>query len=176
MLPPEQVVDHLRILRTQIPEVTPLTAEQKKSLRQRAKFSTAIVQSSINVIGASDGVSQALGHPAEDVRQMVDDSLRWSAVEDELKTTLNGVAGGNLIRRQRIALIAAQAYAIGSQLVRDPAHAGLVPHVQEVKRLKSFTRRKKAQTAPQPTRLHLMRCRHPPGPRITACRPSTAAP
>ncbi len=61
---------------------------------------------------------------------------------------LNGVAGANLIRRQRIALIAGQAFNIGTQLARDPANAVLVPHLQEVKRLKSVKRRKKAAQAP----------------------------
>ena len=69
-------------------------------------------------------------------------------MEDELRTTLSGVSGANLIRRQRVALIAAQAVTIGSQLARDPAHAVLVPHLEEVKRLKSFKRRKKAAQAP----------------------------
>ena len=73
---------------------------------------------------------------------------RLTAVEDELRTMLNGVSGANLIRRQRIALISAQAFTIGSQLARDPANAVLVPHVQEIKRLKSFSRRKKAAQAP----------------------------
>jgi hypothetical protein len=64
---------------------------------------------------------------------------------------LNGIAGANLVRRQRIALITEQAYSIGSQLARDPAHAVLVPHVQEVKRLKrSAARRKKPAQAPAP--------------------------
>jgi hypothetical protein len=61
---------------------------------------------------------------------------------------LSGIAGANLIRRQRIALIASQAFSIGAQLARDPAHAVLVPHVQEIRRLKSFKRRKKAAPAP----------------------------
>jgi hypothetical protein len=39
---------------------------------------------------------------------------------------LNGVAGANLVRRQRIALIAGQAFNIGTQLARDPANAVLV--------------------------------------------------
>ena len=61
---------------------------------------------------------------------------------------LNGVAGANLVRRQRIALIAGQAFNIGAQLARDPANAVLKPHLDEVKRLKSFKRRKKAAQAP----------------------------
>jgi hypothetical protein len=147
MLPPEQVVDRLRTLRSQIPAIAHLTARQRKLVRDRIRISDAVIQSSINVIGASDGVAQAVGHPAEDVRQMVDDGVRWSAVEDELKATLNGVAGGNLVRRQRLALFALQAYIIGLQLARDPANAGLVPHVQEVRRLRRIARRRKAKTA-----------------------------
>ena len=147
---PEQVVEQLRSLRAQIPEVAPLTVEQRKVLRAQSRVSNDIVQASINVIGASDNIAQAVGQPSEDVRQLVDESNRWTAVEDELKTTLNGVAGGNLVRRHRIAFIAGVAYNLASRLARDPAHAGLVPHVQEVKRLKSFARRKKAQAAPQP--------------------------
>jgi len=74
--------------------------------------------------------------------------LRRRAVEDELRTMLQGVAGANLIRRQRVGLIAAQAAGIGAQLARDPANALLLPHVQEVRRLRRFTRRRKPAPAP----------------------------
>jgi len=147
-LTPEAVVDQLRALRAQVGEVTPLTTAQRRALRARAKASNPILQASINVIGALENVAQAVGQPAADVRQMYDDANRWTAVEDELRTMLNGIAGANLVRRQRIALITEQAYTIGSQLARDPAHAVLVPHVQEVKRLKRSARRKKTAQAP----------------------------
>jgi len=150
-LTPEAVVDQLRTMRGQIAEVTPLTPQQRKALRSSsAHTSNPILQASINVIGALDNVSQAIGQPAADVRAMHEEANRWTAAEDELRSMLNGIAGANLIRRQRIALIAAQAFTIGSQLARDPAHAVLVPHVQEIKRLKSFKRRKKAAPAPVP--------------------------
>jgi hypothetical protein len=147
-LAPEAAVEQLRVMRGQIAEVAPLTPAQRKTLRNHGRTSNPILQASINVIGALDNVAQAVGQPAEEVRQLVDEANRWTAVEDELRAMLNGVAGANLIRRQRIALVAAQAYTIGSQLARDPAHAVLVPHVQEIKRLKSFKRRKKASQAP----------------------------
>jgi len=150
MLSPEQVVEQVRAVRTQIAEVTPLTSKQKKTLRGRTRLSSEVVQESISVLGASDGTAQALGKPSEEVRQMVEESNRWMAAEAELRTTLDGVAGANLVRRQRIALLAGQAYNIATQLARDPAHAVLLPHVQEIKRLKSFKRRKKSQPAPQP--------------------------
>ena len=60
---------------------------------------------------------------------------------------LSGVAGANIIRRQGVSLIAAQAYNIGSELARDPANASLVRHVQEIRRLKSFSQRKKGAQA-----------------------------
>ncbi|MCU1349949.1 MAG: hypothetical protein JWO56_2979, partial [Acidobacteria bacterium] len=51
----------------------------------------------------------------------------------------------------RLAVIAMQAYTIGSQLAKDPDKAVLVPHVEEVKRLKGVARRKKpTQAAPTP--------------------------
>jgi len=149
-LAPEAVVDQLRVLSTQMGEVTPLTAAQRKALRGRLRTPNPVLQAQINVIGALDNVEQAIGQPADGVRSLHEESNRWTAVEDELRTMLNGIAGANLIRRQRVELIAGRAYGIGSQLARDPAHAVLVPHVQEIKRLKSFSRRKKAAPAPNP--------------------------
>jgi hypothetical protein len=147
-LTPEAVVDGLRAFRAQMGEMTPLTRAQRKKLHDAVRASNPVLQASINVIGALDNVSQAVGQPAGNVRQLYDEANRWTAAEDELRSMLNGVAGANLIRRQHIALVAGRAYSIGTQLARDPAHAVLVPHVQEVKRLKSFSRRKKAAQAP----------------------------
>ncbi len=146
---PEAVVEALRTMRAEMGgDVTPLTSAQRKTLRDKTRTSNPVLQASINVIGALDNIAQAVGQPASDVRQMCDEANRWTAVEDELRSMLNGIAGANLVRRQRISLVATQASAIGKQLVRDPANAVLVPHVQEIKRLKSFTRRKKAAPAP----------------------------
>jgi hypothetical protein len=78
-----------------------------------------------------------------------DDSLRWDAAAEEARAFLKGIEGANLNRRQRLALIATQAYAIGSQLAKDPGKAVLLPHVEEVKRLKGVSRRKKAAKGPQ---------------------------
>jgi hypothetical protein len=139
---PETIVDQLRTMRSQIAEVTPLNAQQRLSARRRLLASNEVLQASINAIGASPIVSTAVGQ-AEDVRSLHEESNRWTAVEDELKGLLNGVAGANLIRRQRLALIAGQTFTISKQLVRDPANAQLVPHVEEIHRLKSAKRRKK---------------------------------
>jgi len=148
LLTPEAVVEQLRSMRGQIGEVTPLTPEQRKTLRNGVRASNPVLQASINVIGALDIVQQAVGQPADEVRQLYDEANRWTAAEDELRAMLSGIAGANLIRRQRVALLAARAVGIGTQLARDPAHAVLLPHVQEIKRLKSFKRRKKGAPAP----------------------------
>jgi hypothetical protein len=145
---PEAVVEALRALRPQIGDVTPLTSAQRRTLRSQSRTSNPVLQASINVLGALDTIAQAVGTAPAEVRQMYDDANRWTAVEDELRTMLNGVSSSNLIRRQRISFLATQAATIGSQLARDPANAVLVPHVQEVKRLKSFKRRKKPAQAP----------------------------
>jgi hypothetical protein len=146
----EAVIAQLRTMRSQIDDVAPLSKEQRKLVKQRLRIQTKpIVEASINVIGVLDNVSQAIGQPLDEVRQLQDDSLRWDAVADEARAFLKGIEGANLNRRQRLALIATQAYAIGSQLAKDPAKAVLVPHVEEVKRLKGVSRRKKTAQAPQ---------------------------
>lgn len=150
-LAPEGVIEQLRILRSQIAEVAPLSQEQRKLVKQRVRLHTKpVLDASINVIGVLDNVSQALGQPLDDVRQLQDDLLRWDAVVNEARAFLKCIEGGTLIRRQRLTIIATQAYAIGTQLAKDPEKAVLLPHVEEVKRLKGVSRRKKATPPPPP--------------------------
>ncbi|HYK05259.1 MAG TPA: hypothetical protein VE974_26145 [Thermoanaerobaculia bacterium] len=148
-LEPEAVLELLRALRAQIGDVTPLTVAERQLLRRRAKLSNPVLQASINMIGALEQVSLAVAQPVDGVRRMDDETNRWTAVEDELRMMLQGIAGANLVRRQRVTLIAGQAYLIGAQLARDPANAVLRPHVEEIKRLKRIIRRKKAGEAEQ---------------------------
>jgi len=148
-LTPEAVIAQLRTMRSQIDDVAPLSKEQRKLVKQRLRMQTKpVVEASINVIGVLDNVSQAIGQPLDEVRQLQDDSLRWDAVAEEARAFLKGIEGANLIRRQRLALIGTQAYTIGTQLAKDPAKAVLVPHVEEVKRLKAASRRRKTTQAP----------------------------
>jgi hypothetical protein len=147
---PQSVVEQLRAITNTIPEVQPLTADQKKRLKALyGRMNNEILQASINVIGASDVVQQSVGEP-ENARALYDDSNRWTEVEDQLRTMLSAISGANIIRRQRLALIASRAYGIGNQLARDPEHAMLQPQLAEIKRLKAIARGKK-QPAPSPT-------------------------
>jgi hypothetical protein len=147
-LSPEAVVEQLRAIRSQLADLAPLTPKQRKTLLKRAQMAPEVLQASISVIGASDDVSSAIKQPVGDVHVLQDETNRWNAVEDELKALWNGVSGANLVRRSRLTLIAAQAYAIGTQLTRDPANVLLVPHIQEVKRLRKAAQRKPPQKTP----------------------------
>jgi hypothetical protein len=151
-LTPEAVIEQLRILRSQIDDFAPLPQEQRTLLKKRLRLHThPILDASINVIGVLDNISQALGQPLGHVRQLQDDLLRWDAVIDEARAFLKGLEGSTLVRRQRLTIIATQAYAIGTQLAKDPENAVLLPHVEEVKRLKRVSRRRKTNPpAPAP--------------------------
>lgn len=155
-LTPQAVVEQLRAIRNQIAEVQPLTPEQKKSFRGLSRnMNNETLQASISVIGSSDIIQQSVGK-SEDARSLYDESNRWTEVEDELRTMLSGIAGANVVRRQRLALIASRAYGIGNQLARDEEHVILKPQLAEVKRLKTLARGKKREPngpspAPQPT-------------------------
>jgi len=147
----EEVVTQLRALQEQIPDIAPLTTPERKILREQARVDESVVQASITLISASDKVQQAVGQEAIDLRVLVEERLRWGAVENELKAMLIGVADANLVRRQRAGVTAARAYAIGLQLGRDPENAELRPHLEEVKRLRKLTSRRKRNQPPTPT-------------------------
>ncbi|HEX7153586.1 MAG TPA: hypothetical protein VF618_19010 [Thermoanaerobaculia bacterium] len=150
-LEPEEVIAQLRTLRSQIDAVEPLSKEQRKLVRQRLRvLPKPVVEASINVIGVLENLSQAIGQPLDEVRQLQAETLRWEAVVDEARAFLKGIEGANLNRRQRLAVIAGQAYTIGSQMAKDPAKSVLVPHLEEVKRLKGAARRRKGARAAQP--------------------------
>ena len=150
-LSPEAILEQLHTLRAQIGDITPLTAAQRKALRGHAKTPNDVVQASINVIDGADVIAEAVGQPAADLRDLFTEAINWNRVEDELRNLWSGVAGANLIRRQHIAVVSGRAFSISAQLARDPAHAVLLPQVQEIRRLKRLARRKKAQTSDTPS-------------------------
>ncbi|HYI11003.1 MAG TPA: hypothetical protein VEK57_18240 [Thermoanaerobaculia bacterium] len=143
-LGPEDVTVQLRTMESQMAGVAPLTKAQRKQLRKRIRsHPKGVVEASINVIGVLGNVSQAIGQPLDEVRQLQDETIRWEAAADQTRAFLKVLEGANLVRRERLALIASQTYAIASQLAKDPDKAALVPHLEEVKRLKSVARRRK---------------------------------
>jgi len=150
-LTPESIVEQLRAISSQLPEATPMTADQRNNVRNHARTARngEILQTTISMVGTTDVISNAVGHDADGVRQLCDNSNRWAVVEDELRSLLNGISSANLVRRQQLAAIADTAYGVGAQLVRYPGHAALVQHVAEVKRLKNLGRRKRAPKTPQ---------------------------
>jgi hypothetical protein len=139
---PESIAEQLRALRQQIPSYSQLTTAEAQSLRSVAGADPAFVHASINSIGASPGVEAAIGLTPEALRLEADEALRWTAVEDELRAMLKGVAAANLTRRHRLGTVALQAYGISRLLVRRPEHADLLPHLAEMKRLNRFGRGK----------------------------------
>lgn len=145
-LEPEAIIEQLRSLRAQIPDYGPLTVEKSRALRNVARADSNFTQAAISSVGASEAMRQALGMSADDLRQAVDVSGRWSAVEDELRAMLQGVSAANLRRRHQIGLSSLQAYNIGQQLVRTDEHSDLLPHVSEMRRLK---RRKRKPAQPE---------------------------
>ena len=120
-LTPEAVIEQLRTMRSQIDEVAPLSKEQRAALKAHLRLQkTPIVDASINVMGVLDNVSQAIGQPLDEVRQAQTDAIRWDAVIEETKAFLKNLEGGNLVRRQRLALIGTQAYTFGWSVIFVP--------------------------------------------------------
>src|SRR5205807_3766124 len=78
-LTPEQLVQQLRALRQSVPEIEPLTDQERAIAREQSRLarSAEAVQESINVIGASDLVTNGLGMTPADAQQFLTDNGRW---------------------------------------------------------------------------------------------------
>ena len=144
---PEELVAQLRAYRERIPDYGQLTIPAAQQRRRAASLNTGFVISTINAAGASETVQAAIGQTPADLQSQQSDIVRWSAVEDELRAMLKGVAAANLVRRHRLGTVALQTYSISRNLVRSPQHADLLPHVQEMKRL---AKHKKAEKIAEP--------------------------
>ena len=150
MLTPEQFIEQLRTLLTQVPELPSLTKAERKLLQKQTRIPVTEAAAAINGVEASAKAAGAVSQPTDQVRRKIDVEGRWAAVEAEVKAVLQGIADANLVRRQRITSFAIQAYGIGQQLARDPENTAVTQHVQEVKRLKALRRRKKPAAEPPP--------------------------
>src|SRR5882762_6395946 len=109
-LSPEEVVERLRELRTQIPEFTNLTTKQAMSMRRVANLDPDFILATVSATGSSPTIQAALRHTPESLHVDIADAGRWSAVEDELRVMLSGVTGGTMVRRHRVGLTALLIY------------------------------------------------------------------
>jgi hypothetical protein len=142
---PATIIAQLRGIRALVPDYTQLSKPERQALQTAAKsVNPDFVQASINGVGASPNVEQALGRTPEELRQETVDAQSWTAVEDELKAMLEGVATANLIRRHRIGQAALAAYAIARRLAQQKEHADLRPHVATMKHFNRFGKRKRS--------------------------------
>jgi hypothetical protein len=142
----DAAIEQIRSMRAQLPAVAALTSKQRKSLQKSFSASAPIVQASLNVIGVSDIVSSAIGQPLDVVRDLQQEAILWKSVEEEARNLVAGIAGANLLRRQKLTEIGAQAYAVATSVARVPENEVLVSHVEAIKRLKKIARRKKSAT------------------------------
>ena len=147
---PEELVAQLRTYRERIPDYGQLTTAEAQQRRKAANLKSRFVVASINAMGASQTVQSALGQTPADLVQQQDEIVRWAAVEDELRAMLKGVASANLVRRHRLGTVALQTYAISRNLVRQPDHADLLPHVQEMRQLSKHRKKSETTTDPAP--------------------------
>jgi hypothetical protein len=138
---PEQLVEQIRAIRSSIANLASLSRSERARLIRATRVPTEALQAQINIIGGD--IETTLRTDAAELRQMLDEDNRWSAVEDEAKSLFDGIQGGNLLRRHAIVLAASQASAIGAALARSPENVALASQVKEIRRIKRAASRRK---------------------------------
>ena len=152
MLTPEEVIDQVRAMRDRIPEFAPLSKQQQTdNMKRLARLNPAFTREAIGAVGDSVVVQTVIGNTPDELVQAEDDMTRWSLAESEVRSLLHGMTAGNLVRRQRIAQAALEAYNVCSRLVKREEHAHLVARVEHMRRLPRFGRRRtRAAAEPEP--------------------------
>jgi hypothetical protein len=152
---PEEIVQQLRAVRERIADFVLLPPGESVTLTRAASVHPAFVQATISAVGASEPLSDTIRMTAEQYRQETELGSRWNAVFDEVDALWEGAYNAGMVRRHRIGLTALLVYQVSQQLVRKKEHAGLLPHVEAMRRHVKFapTRRRKAgrpQPGPEP--------------------------
>ncbi len=153
MLTPEEVREQVRVMRERIPDFVQLPKGRvTKNLKRKARLNPAFAHEAFGAVAVSGTVQAGIGNTSADLVAAEEEMTRWLIVEGELSALLQGVAAGNVVRRQRIADAATQAYNLSVQLVKQEEHAELLPHVERMKRVPKYVsaRRAKAVAEPEP--------------------------
>lgn len=145
---PEEVKEQLRAIRSTIEDdVEPMTAQQRRDLRDRTKHSRETLAAAMSAVGMSNRVAGAIGMTLDDVKDLMMLTVRWGAVEGDLRALFNGVSSANLRRRHKLEMIADHVFAVTKHLVRSPENEQLVPIFEEMQRLRKLERQKKRKRA-----------------------------
>lgn len=144
------MIEAIQELQAQVPGFRSLTNDQVIAIRKASALNPDWVRRAVSILDVSPATVSAVGMTHDALVDEIGESNRWTAVETELKTLLNGVAGANLIRRHRIGLKALQIYGIVRQLIRQPEHAELVPYVEALQQMNKLGKRKKKEES-EPT-------------------------
>ena len=93
---PEDVIQQLRAVRSTIEDdVAPMTAQQRRDLRDRIRHSPETISAAMSAVGMSPKVSGAIGMSSDDVKELMMLTTRWAAVEGHLRELFNGVSSAN---------------------------------------------------------------------------------
>ena len=145
-LTPEEAVQVLQAMRTRVPDFALLSIADSQALSPAAAVDIRFVHEAINAIAASPNLRDALGRNAEELRQSLELTDRWSQVVVELDKLRVGVLGSMKVRRHRVGGIALQVYQMSRQLARYRENATLLPHIDAMRRTARFTTRTRAAT------------------------------
>ena len=148
MLTPEEVREQVRAMRERIPDFVQLPkGRARENLRRKARLNPAFAHEAFGAVAVSGTVQSGIGNTSADLVAAEEEMTRWLIVEGELSALLRGVAAGNVVRRQRIADAATQAYNLSVQLVKQEEHAELLPHVERMKRVPKYVSARRAKAA-----------------------------
>lgn len=141
---PDEAAKQIHAIRAALEEeLTAMSAQQRRDLRNRTKTSPELIQSTHAAIGMSDKIAAGVGKNSDEYKNLMLANSRWGLLEDALRTFLNEVTSARLARNQQLDRIARQTFGMMKQLILSPGNQHLLPLFEEMQQQRKLERRKK---------------------------------
>lgn len=144
---PEAIVEGLRALQQRLPEFSPLTVDEERSMASVAYLDPEFVEAGLHAAGAWERSEVVMAMTVDELRALADRVRRWDNVERELTTLLKGISGANVKRRHQLGVALLELYSVLGRVTRRPGNERLRPHFEDMRRayLRRRTSRKKTK-------------------------------
>jgi hypothetical protein len=147
-------VQQLRRMRGGVPRFVQLQKAQVKSMNRAAALDPQFLEAAFAAISDSAVLRDAVVATDEQLRTQRQDTAQWQSVIEEVDAFRQGVSSTVKMQQHQLATTALHAYAVARNLIRNGQHADLVPHVEKMRSLLRFGKRKPDPAAkPQPPKV-----------------------
>jgi hypothetical protein len=141
----QEAVKQLRGVRAGIRGFVQLQKAQMRAMAHVANLDPEFLEGAFAAISESAVLQAAIGTNDQQLRADRQNAAEWKGVIEEVDALRDGVRSTVALQQHQLASTALHAYAVARNLIRNGAHADLVPYVETMRLLLRSGKRQKAE-------------------------------